>query len=52
LKRLCPRIFDALLTGGYCNYILVVNNWDPMVFVIVDSQFDLANGVIDMEHDG
>lgn len=52
LKRSSPWIFIALLTGGYCIYTLVINNWDPMAFVVIGSQFDSTNGVTNMGYDG
>ena len=51
-RGLKPWILIALFSGGYCIYTLMINNWDPMVFVMVGSQFHPSQGVAELGYDG
>ena len=52
MRGLKPWILIALFSGSYCIYTLMINNWDPMVFVMVGSQFDPTQGVAELGYDG
>lgn len=51
-KKINPWVIILFIVTGYCTFTLGLNNWNPMAFVSIGSQFDPDHGVSELGYDG